>query len=111
MQQKKAEVFSELMNQILNFLERFKYIDRALDSFSKRLLKVEKLDFDEIMKVYNTTGSLYLKSLELLNEIITKFPRELATDELELIESYQKLSEADKFVYRARLKEIAERAK
>lgn len=106
--QKKAEVFSELMAQILRFLERFKYIDKALDSFSKRLLKVDKLDFDEITKMYNITGSLYLKSLELLNEIICKFPRELSTDELELIEYYQKLSEADKFIYRAKLKEITQ---
>jgi hypothetical protein len=103
----KEEVFNSLMEQVLAFIERFKFIDKAVESLCKKLGRayVSNLEFNEMMKLYNTTGQMFLKSLELLNTIICRFPQELTPDELELLEYYRKLSDAERFIHKAKLKE------
>lgn len=103
----KEEVFTKLMEQVLSFIDRFKFIDKSIESLCKKLCKisVSNAEFSELMKLYNTTGQMFTKSLELLDDIICRFPRELTPDELDLIETYRKLDEADKFIYKSRLKE------
>ena len=105
----KEEVFTKLMEQVLSFIERFKFIDKSVEALCKKLCKVSvsNAEFGEMMKLYNTTGQMFTKSLELLDSIICRFPQELNPDELDLLENYRKLDEADKFIYKARLKEKA----
>ena len=102
----KEEAYNLLMAQVLSFIERFKFIDRAVDNLCKKIgriaLKTE--EFSEILKLYNITGQMYVKSLELLDSIICRFPQEISPDELDLISEYRKLSESDKFIYKSKLK-------
>lgn len=105
----KDEVFTRLMEQVLSFIDRFKFIDKSVEALCKKLCKVtvSNAEFSEMMKLYNTTGQMFTKSLELLDDIICRFPPELTPDELDLIENYRKLDEAEKFIYKSRLKEKA----
>ena len=102
----REEVFQELMQQVLTFIEKFKYIDKSIENLCKTMCKtaLSNAEFNEIMKLYNTTGQMFIKALNLLDNIICRFPQELSTDELELIEQYRKLSEANKFIFKTRLK-------
>lgn len=103
----KEDVFNTLMGQILAFIEKFKYIDKSIESLCKTMCKtaLSNEEFNEMMKLYNTTGQMFIKSLGLLDSIICRFPQELNPDELELLEQYRKLSEAEKFIYKTKLKE------
>ena len=105
----KEDVFEGLTQLTLNFLERFKFIEKAIESLCKTLSKksVSEEEFEEILKLYNTTGSMFLKALDLLNNILSRFPEELSPEEVEVIDYYRKLTEADKYVYRAKLKELS----
>mgnify|MGYP003301510538 CR=1 FL=1 len=104
----KEKAYTLLMEQILSFMERFKFLDKAIESLCKRLGKATSIsgtEFSELMKLYNITGSMYLKSLELLDSIICRFPQEITPDELELLEEYRSLQEHEKFIYKSRLKQ------
>lgn len=102
----REEAYTLLMEQVLSFIERFKFIDKSIESLCKKLCKISVSDaeFNEIMKLYNTTGQMFIKALNLLDSIICRFPQEVTPDELELLENYRKLSEAEKFIHRERLK-------
>lgn len=103
----KEEVFNTLMEQILAFIEKFKYIDKSVESLCKRMCRIaiSNAEFNEMMKLYNTTGQMFIKSLGLLDNIICRFPQELNPDELELLEHYRKLSEAERYIFKTKLKE------
>ena len=102
----KLDAHKMMMEQVLSFLDKFKHIDKAIDNLCKNLSKtsVSNSEFQELMKLYNTTGSMFLKALDILNSIMCKFPQELMLDELEIIEYYRGLTEAEKFIYRERMK-------
>lgn len=102
----KKDAYNLLMTQVLAFIDRFKFIDKAIDNLCRRLGKsaIKGEEFSEVLKLYNTTGHMYTKSLELLDSIICRFPEELTPDELELISHYRELSESEKFIYKSRLK-------
>nr|DAD80574.1 MAG TPA: hypothetical protein [Siphoviridae sp. ctYh54] len=103
----KEDVFNSLMEQVLAFIEKFKYIDKSVEAMCKKMSKtaISNAEFNEMMKLYNTTGAMFIKSLGLLDSIICRFPQELNTDELEMLEYYRKLSEAERFLLKAKLKE------
>lgn len=103
----KEEAFNLLMEQILSFIDRFKFIDKAIENLCKKLCKphIADVEFAEMMKLYNTTGQMFIKSLSILDSIICRFPQELNPDELELLEEYRKLTDADKFIYKSKLKQ------
>lgn len=109
----KEEAFNLLMQQILSFIDRFKFIDKAIENLCKKLCKpqIVEADFEELMKLYNTTGQMFIKALGILDSIVCRFPQELDPDELELIQSYRKLSEAEQFIYREKIKQDAELCK
>lgn len=100
------EIFKQLTEHILAFIERFKYIDKAVDNLCKKLSKIsiDQESFAEFLKIYNTTGQMYTKSLELLDSIICRFPVEITPDELELLDQYRKMSESEKFLFKETLK-------
>ena len=102
----REEAYTLLMEQVLSFIDRFKFIDKSVESLCKKLCKITVSDaeFNEMMKLYNTTGQMFIKSLNLLDSIICRFPQEVTPDELELLENYRKLSEAEKFIYKEKLK-------
>lgn len=109
----KEEAFNILMQQILSFIDRFKFIDKAIENLCKKLCKpqITDADFGELLKLYNTTGQMFIKALGILDSIICRFPQELTPDELELIELYRKASDADKFIYKTKLKQDISNAK
>lgn len=102
----KEEAYTALMEQVLTFSEKFKYLDKATESLCKTLAKtsITNQEFGEVVKLYNTTGSMYLKSLELLDKILSRFPLEVTPDELELLEEYRMLSESERYMYKSKLK-------
>jgi hypothetical protein len=103
----KQEVFELLLETVKNLVHKFRYIDSAVDNLCKRLTKsaILNADFNEILKLYNTTGAMFNKSLELLDSIVCRFPQELAPDELELLEAYRRLNLIEKHTYKSKVVE------
>lgn len=103
---KKEDAFNTLMEQVLSFIERFKFIDKAVETLCKKLGKtaMRSDEFNEMLKLYNVTGQMYTKSLELLDSIICRFPQELNPDELEMLSLYRNLSESEKYLLKTRIK-------
>lgn len=105
----KREVFTELNDRVVNFMSRFKYLETCLDSLCKKLGKTAASgeSFDEFLKIYSMTSSMYIKSLDALNNLICRFPEELRPEELELIENYRNCPESIKLIIRAKTEELA----
>lgn len=108
----KQEAFDALMKQILAFMERFKYIDKAIENLCKSLCKVgvSNSEFNEMLKMYNTTSQMFVKSLEIMDNMISKFPQELSPEEIEVLDLYRSMNEAEKFMYRVKIKEVLKNA-
>lgn len=102
----KEDAFNSLMEQITSFIDKFRYIDKSTEALCKKLAKtsVSSSEFTEMMKLYNSTSQMFIKSLELLDSIICRFPVEVTPDEIELLDFYRKLPESEKYIYKTRLK-------
>ena len=94
----KESAYLSIVDNFKDCLDRFKYINKAVDSMFKNLNSVltDEKSAVELLKLYNNTYLMQLKSYEILNQILSKFPSDLSPQEFEMIELYRSLPESMK---------------
>lgn len=93
------DTYKTIMECFKDCIDRFKYINKAVDSLFKNLnsKSIQSMQPEDILKLYNNTYSMQIKAMEMADRMLSKFPSELTPAEYEMLELFRALPETSKY--------------